>query len=102
MVVQRFQRYTAFALCIILFTLGAQMAPTGFWGRALLMLPGILVLVGIHDVLQTRHSVLRNYPVIGHVRWLVELIRPEIRQYLLEDDNEATPFSRAQRSLRSK
>jgi glutamate synthase domain-containing protein 2 len=99
MIAQRFQRYTAFALCIIFFALGAQMAPTGFWGRALVMLPGILVLVGIHDVLQTRHSVLRNYPVIGHVRWLVELIRPEIRQYLLEDDNEATPFSRAQRSL---
>ncbi len=99
MLAQRFARYIAFALCIMLFALGVQMAPVGFWGRALAVLPGILVLVGIHDVLQTRHSVLRNYPVIGHVRWLVETIRPEIRQYLLEDDNEATPFSRAQRSL---
>ncbi len=99
MVAQRFARYIAFALCILLFALGVQMAPTGFWGRALAILPGILVLVGVHDMLQTRHSVLRNYPVIGHVRWLVEMIRPEIRQYLLEDDNEATPFSRAQRSL---
>jgi glutamate synthase domain-containing protein 2 len=99
MLAQRFARYIAFALCIMFFALGMQLGPTGFWGRALVILPGILVLVGVHDVLQTRHSVLRNYPVIGHVRWLVEMIRPEIRQYLLEDDNEATPFSRAQRSL---
>jgi len=42
---------------------------------------------------------LRNYPVIGHFRFMLEKIRPEIRQYFLESDNEATPFSRSQRSL---
>jgi glutamate synthase domain-containing protein 2 len=41
----------------------------------------------------------RNYPVIGHVRFLFEWVRPEIRQYLLESDREAAPFSRQQRSL---
>ncbi len=99
MLAQRFGRYIAFALCIMFFGLGIQMAPTGFWGRALVIVPGLLILIGIRDLVQTRHAVLRNYPVIGHVRWLVELIRPEIRQYLLEAENEATPFSRAQRSL---
>ena len=99
MLAQRFGRYIIFALCVMFFALGIQMAPTGFWGRALAILPGLLILIGIYDVFQTRHSVLRNYPVIGHVRWLVEAIRPEIRQYLLEDEDEATPFSRAQRSL---
>ena len=41
----------------------------------------------------------RNYPVLGNIRYLVEAVRPEIRQYLLEGDQEALPFSRAQRSL---
>ena len=49
--------------------------------------------------MQTSASVLRNYPVIGHLRFLLEFIRPEIRQYFIESDNEAAPFSRQQRSL---
>ena len=58
-----------------------------------------LVLLGVRDVTQSRHSVLRNYPVIGHLRFLLEFIRPEIRQYFIEGDSEAAPFSRQQRSL---
>ncbi len=60
---------------------------------------GLLAVVGVHDVTQRRHAVLRNYPVIGHLRFLLEFIRPEIRQYFIEADGEATPFSRQQRSL---
>ena len=55
--------------------------------------------LGLHDVLQRRHTLLRNYPVLAHFRWLFEAIRPEIRQYVLESDTEAAPFSRMQRSL---
>ena len=55
--------------------------------------------LGFYDVLQSKHSIWRNYPVVGHFRWLFEAIRPEIRQYLLEADNEALPFTRSQRSL---
>ena len=58
-----------------------------------------LVLLGLRDVRQTRHSILRNYPVIGHLRFLFEFVRPEIRQYFIEADNDAAPFSRQQRSL---
>jgi glutamate synthase domain-containing protein 2 len=58
-----------------------------------------LAVLGLLDKRQSRRSVLRNYPVIGHIRFLLEAIRPEIRQYFLESDNEATPFSRQQRSL---
>jgi glutamate synthase domain-containing protein 2 len=69
----------------------------------MLALPALvcLFLVGLgwRDTRQTRHSVLRNYPVIGHLRFLLEFIRPEIRQYFIESDNEAAPFSRQQRSL---
>jgi glutamate synthase domain-containing protein 2 len=48
---------------------------------------------------QTKRSVLRNYPIIGHLRFMLEFIRPEMRQYFLESDVEAMPFSRSQRSL---
>src|SRR6188768_3617907 len=58
-----------------------------------------LVGVGVYDLVQTRRSILRNYPIIGHLRYMLEFVRPEIRQYFIENDNEATPFSRAQRSL---
>ena len=58
-----------------------------------------LVLVGLRDVVQARHAILRNYPVIGHLRFLLEFIRPEIRQYFIEGDRDAAPFSRQQRSL---
>jgi glutamate synthase domain-containing protein 2 len=64
-----------------------------------LLVCAVLTGVGVHDLKQTRHAILRNYPVIGHMRFLFEFIRPEIRQYFIESDSEAAPFSRAQRSL---
>jgi glutamate synthase domain-containing protein 2 len=67
----------------------------GGWALLCLFLLGL----GWRDTHQRRHSVLRNYPVIGHFRFLLEFIRPEIRQYFIEGDGEATPFSRQQRSL---
>jgi glutamate synthase domain-containing protein 2 len=92
-------RYTALGLCVVLallslFTLIA-FGIGGFW---FLVFAGLSVL-GVFDLRQTKSSVLRNYPVIGHLRFMLEKIRPEIRQYFLESDNEATPFSRSQRSL---
>ncbi len=58
-----------------------------------------LSLLGIRDLLQTRHSVLRNYPIIGHLRFLLEDIRPEIRQYFFEDDKSGMPFPRDKRAI---
>ncbi|SPL69294.1 FMN-binding glutamate synthase family protein [Acinetobacter stercoris] len=63
------------------------------------LLSTILSLVGFYDVIQSHHSILRNYPIIGHFRFIFEEIRPEIRQYFIEADEDALPFSRAQRSL---
>ena len=58
-----------------------------------------LFLIGLADVIQDRHSILRNYPLTGHLRFMLEYIRPEIRQYFLEDDEEKIPFSRNQRAM---
>tara|TARA_B110000503_G_scaffold143697_1_gene247195 strand:+ start:323 stop:1897 length:1575 start_codon:yes stop_codon:yes gene_type:complete len=57
------------------------------------------ILIGIHDVFSIKHTILRNYPVIGHFRYMLELIRPEIQQYFIESDRDGTPFSREVRSL---
>jgi glutamate synthase domain-containing protein 2 len=58
-----------------------------------------LTAVGVIDQVQKKRAILRNYPIIGHLRFLLEFIRPEIRQYFLESDNEKLPFSRNQRAL---
>ncbi len=58
-----------------------------------------LFIVGWHDYRQTQRAILRNYPVTGHLRFLLEYIRPEIRQYFLESDEEKLPFSRNQRAM---
>jgi glutamate synthase domain-containing protein 2 len=69
----------------------------GLW--TVVFIAGVLTIVGISDLMQTRRAVLRNYPITGHLRFMLESIRPEIRQYLLEGDHDKLPFSRAQRSL---
>ncbi|MCX2864776.1 FMN-binding glutamate synthase family protein [Paucibacter sp. PLA-PC-4] len=92
-------RYSAWLLCIIAALISAiAWVLDGVDGLAVVIF-GSLSLVGLADVRQTKRSLLRNYPVIGHLRFMLEFIRPEIRQYFLEADNEAAPFSRQQRSL---
>jgi glutamate synthase domain-containing protein 2 len=92
-------RYTALGLCIFaaLLSLFSIVAFGVGWLYGLLFLA--LSVLGVRDLRQNKHAVLRNYPVIGHFRFLLEYIRPEMRQYFLESDNEAAPFSRSQRSL---
>ncbi len=92
-------RYSAWLLCAVGFLLSAfawvGFGAGGWWALACLGGVGL----GVRDTRQRRHSVLRNYPVIGHLRFLLEYVRPEIRQYFIESDREAAPFSRQQRSL---
>ena len=92
-------RYTAFiaSVVLLLFTLlGAGVTGLSGWWPLLFL---VLSLIGLYDLQQQHHAILRNYPVIGHLRFMLETIRPEIRQYFLESETEAAPFSRAQRTL---
>ncbi|MDD2809311.1 FMN-binding glutamate synthase family protein, partial [Rhodoferax sp.] len=92
-------RYTVFAVVVLGFV-GSLMNWLAFdQGAIWVGVWGGLSLLGGYDVLQNKRSLLRNYPVIGRIRYMLEYVRPEIRQYFLESDTEATPFSRAQRSL---
>lgn len=91
-------RYSALVLAVVLALSTPFMVP-GIVGISLCLLFGALALVGLRDLVQKRHSITRNYPIIGHARFLIESIRPELRQYLFETDFEQLPFSRSQRAL---
>lgn len=77
--------------------LAAVLGPWGWWFPAVLFL--LLLLVAVRDATQRRHSVLRNFPVLGHMRFFLEKIRPEIQQYFIERNYDGKPFDRDQRSL---
>jgi glutamate synthase domain-containing protein 2 len=91
-------RYAFFAACVL-----AALASLFFLGDAV----GIIVFafsvvlsaIGVFDLIQKKHSITRNYPVLGHARFMIEAVRPELRQYLFETDFEQLPFSRTQRAL---
>jgi glutamate synthase domain-containing protein 2 len=88
----------------------AAIATVGF-GVAWAVMPGSLLVaicfaiaafltaVGIRDLTQTNHSILRNYPILAHMRFIFEEIRPELRQYFFEADKDGTPFSRDRRAV---
>lgn len=63
----------------------------------LLALLCVLVGIALRDVFQKRHTILRNFPLIGHFRYLIEGIGPELRQYIVANDKEERPFNRSQR-----
>lgn len=68
-----------------------------FWIWTGLGLLALLLLITLHDVTQRRRAILRNYPVIGHFRYLLESVGPELRQYIVTSNDEERPFSRDQR-----
>ncbi|MGC5184047.1 FMN-binding glutamate synthase family protein, partial [Escherichia coli] len=72
-------RYVTLVLCFGLLWLSVDMTHGGFWGTVAVSIPVLLIMLGLWDRAQRHHAILRNYPVIGHVRWMVEFIRPEIR-----------------------
>ncbi|MGD9904843.1 MAG: FMN-binding glutamate synthase family protein [Vicinamibacterales bacterium] len=82
-------------------TLALIAAVSWVWPPVLwsLVVVGPLVLRGIADIAQTRQAVRRNFPVIGHGRYLLEQIRPEINQYFVESNSDGRPFSRNDRSV---
>ena len=91
-------RYAFFAGCVIFSLASLPFAfSSDIW--PLTLITSLLSVLGLFDLLQSSHAVRRNYPILGNIRYMVEGIRPEIRQYLLESDSDALPFSRAQRSL---
>ena len=88
--------YFAFALIAPILIVGLSFRfPDAWWT---LVVVGPLIALGLHDVLQTEHALLRVFPIVGHGRYLMEELRPEIQQYFVESNIDGMPFSREMRS----
>lgn len=87
-------QFTTISLLIIALIVGIILWP----------IPGLIVVVsgfiilGFYDIFQKKHTILRNFPVIGHMRYLMEMIAPELHQYFVEADTDGTPIDRNHRS----
>ncbi len=95
-----YQRYAIFASVVLLAL--ASIIAASLYSPWMWIFAGVFValtLVGLRDIRQHRHAILRNYPIIGHMRFILESFRPELRQYLLESDRDEEPFSRQDRGL---
>jgi glutamate synthase domain-containing protein 2 len=76
-------------------------ALTWFWFPAVWLLAFVvgIVILGIYDIFQTKHTILRNYPVGGHGRWIMEWLRPMMYQYFIESETDGVPVNRMFRSV---
>ncbi|RWU23556.1 FMN-binding glutamate synthase family protein [Pseudomonas alkylphenolica] len=92
-------RYACLVGCLLFTGISLNYLSSHAWLWPFTLISTLLSLVGLNDLRQSHHAVRRNYPILGNIRYLIETIRPEIRQYLLEGDDDKLPFSRAQRSL---
>src|SRR5471032_995326 len=95
-------RYIPFLLAIaatVLFASSLTMMPHALLLQICFAVAAFLTVVGIHDLIQKRHAILRNYPISAHMRFIFEAIRPEMRQYFFESDSDGRPFSRDRRAV---
>ena len=83
-------RFYALLTCALVFLATLALTPTFHWFAPIVLVSALLTLVGIWDLIQKRHSIRRNYPLLAHFRFMAEYIRPEIRQYFIESDKEAS------------
>ena len=92
-------RYSAYIASWVVLLASIPLAlrwPGWWWGVAS---GGLLVVLGSWDLLQTRTTLRRNYPILAHFRYGLESVGPEMRQYFIESDTAEAPFSRQQRTL---
>lgn len=94
-------RFICLTLAWLLTALSAVLLLAGLsaWWLLGVAVFGGLGLLGLRDLFNTRHAVLRNYPIAAHLRFILEEIRPEMRQYFFEDEKTGTPFSRDKRAV---
>ncbi len=92
-------RLIPFGLIVLLALVSAGLAvrhPWAWWGVGIF---GALALLGVWNLLQSRHTLLRNYPVIGHIRWLFEELRPYLRPSTVESAPRAALQANDERAL---
>jgi glutamate synthase domain-containing protein 2 len=97
--IYEYQRYIPLAAVAGLTVIAFLCWAIDGWPFTLVIITGGLTALGLRDMFQSSHAITKNYPLIGHMRFMFEKIRPEIQQYLIEGDLEEVPFSREQRAL---
>jgi glutamate synthase domain-containing protein 2 len=93
----RFFVVAALGLVVVATILLATLGSWAWWIAAAVL--AFLLVVGVYDLVQRKHSVLRNYPVLGHMRYLLESLRPELQQYFIERNIDGRPFDRDVRTI---
>jgi glutamate synthase domain-containing protein 2 len=88
--------FTLTSIACLLMIIGGFQYPIALCG---LVVSGAFVLLGTHDLMQKRHAILRNYPIAAHLRFMLEAVRPEMRQYFFEDEKLGMPFARDKRAI---
>jgi glutamate synthase domain-containing protein 2 len=86
-------RFSALGIAVLLLAAGLIL---GWWWLA--AVGALLTALGGYDLTQRRHSILRNYPILGHMRFMFEAIRPELQQYFIERNFDGRPFDRDTRT----
>lgn len=92
----RRQWYIGFGVVLLGILLFLVMLHDTIWFLAVLT---PIIILWIYDITQKEHTILRNFPVLGHSRYLLEFFRPEIQQYFIADNEAERPFNREARSL---
>lgn len=92
-------RNAVFALVLVLAVVSAIEIPRSAWWGLPFVVFAALAALGIWNLAQKRHTLMRNYPVIAHVRWLMERLRPYLRQYIVEGDLTGRPIPRSARTI---
>ncbi len=97
--ISRYSRYYVFIFCVLFTLLGIFALPKTTWVIVLTVITGLATIMGIVDMIQVRYAVRKNYPITGNFRYLLKHFRPEIRQYFIEADDDAVPFTHNDRNL---
>ena len=89
--------FVSSACAVIAGLVGASyLTPLAWYG---FVIAGPIIMLGAIDMLQTKRAIRRNFPVIGHARYIMEEVRPEIQQYFVESNSDGRPFNREERAL---
>lgn len=89
--------FKVLAATILILIVAGGLYNSIFWWSAVVFVP--LIILGIYDLVQTKHSIMRNFPVVGRLRYFMEDLRPKIAQYFIETDTSGKPYNRLNRSL---
>jgi glutamate synthase domain-containing protein 2 len=86
-------------ICILCMAIAAALSFfISYWYIILLVVVVLIFAIGLYDMAQTKHTLMRNYPVFGRMRWLMEALRPKLYQYFIESDIDGRPINRLDRN----